>query len=63
MNMAQCVATDSTCPIRDKNIETIRTMVREAGSAKVEIKSFRFQIGEAKAGAPIREPPILNLKS
>ena len=34
MNMAQCVATDMTCPIRDKNIETIRTMVREAGSAE-----------------------------
>ena len=30
MNMAQCVATDMTCPIRDKNIETIRTMVRTA---------------------------------
>ena len=29
MNMAQCVATDSTCPIREKNIEAIRTMVRE----------------------------------
>jgi hypothetical protein len=34
MNMAQCVATDSTCPIRDKNIDAIRTMVREAGSAE-----------------------------
>jgi hypothetical protein len=34
MNLAQCVATDSTCPIREKNIEAIRTMVREAGSAK-----------------------------
>ena len=32
MNMAQCVATDSTCPIRDKNIEAIRAMVREADS-------------------------------
>jgi hypothetical protein len=30
MNLAQCVATDMTCPIRDKNIEAIRTMVREA---------------------------------
>jgi hypothetical protein len=29
MNMAQCVATDSTCPIREKNIDAIRTMVRE----------------------------------
>jgi hypothetical protein len=33
MNMAQCVATDSTCPIRDKNIEAIRAMVREAGAS------------------------------
>jgi hypothetical protein len=37
MNMAQCVATDSTCPIRDKNIDAIRSMVREAGSAEGEI--------------------------
>jgi len=29
MNMAQCVATDSTCPIREKNIDAIRTIVRE----------------------------------
>jgi hypothetical protein len=34
MNLAQCVATDMTCPVRDKNIESIRTMVREAGSAE-----------------------------
>ena len=33
MNMAQCVATDMTCPIREKNIEAIRTMVREAATA------------------------------
>jgi hypothetical protein len=33
MNVAQCVATDMTCPIRDKNIDAIRTMVREAGSS------------------------------
>ena len=33
MNMAQCVATDSTCPIRDKNIDAIRAMVREAGAS------------------------------
>jgi hypothetical protein len=33
MNMAQCVATDATCPIRDKNIEAIRTMVREASAS------------------------------
>jgi hypothetical protein len=30
MNTAQCVATDSTCPLRDENIQKIRTMVREA---------------------------------
>lgn len=30
MNTAQCVATDSTCPLREDNIGKIRTMVREA---------------------------------
>lgn len=30
MNTAQCVATDSTCPLREENIGKIRTMVREA---------------------------------
>lgn len=30
MNTAQCVATDSTCPIREDNIKKIRAMVREA---------------------------------
>lgn len=30
MTVAQCVATDSTCPIREENIRSIRTMVREA---------------------------------
>jgi len=30
MGLAQCVATDSTCPIREPNIEKIRTMVRDA---------------------------------
>ena len=30
MTLAQCVATDMTCPVRDRNIESIRTMVREA---------------------------------
>ncbi|MGE3508431.1 MAG: hypothetical protein AB7N65_06060 [Vicinamibacterales bacterium] len=30
MNAAQCVATDSTCPLRDDNIKKIRSMVREA---------------------------------
>jgi hypothetical protein len=30
MTLAQCVATDMTCPVRDKNIDAIRAMVREA---------------------------------
>ena len=30
LGLAQCVATDSTCPIRESNIERIRTMAREA---------------------------------
>lgn len=30
MNLAQCVATDMTCPIRESNIETIKGMVRTA---------------------------------
>jgi hypothetical protein len=30
MQLAQCVATDSTCPIRTDNIEKIKTMVRQA---------------------------------
>jgi len=33
MNLAQCVATDMTCPVRDKNIDAIRTMVREAATS------------------------------
>jgi hypothetical protein len=32
MTLAQCVATDTTCPIRDSNVERIKTMVREAMS-------------------------------
>ena len=31
MTLAQCVATDSTCPVRESNIDRIKTMVREAG--------------------------------
>lgn len=31
MTLARCVATDSTCPIRETNIDRIKTMVREAG--------------------------------
>ena len=30
MTLAQCVATDSTCPIRETNIERIKKMVRDA---------------------------------
>lgn len=30
MTLAQCVATDSTCPIRETNVDTIRKMVAEA---------------------------------
>jgi hypothetical protein len=30
MTLAQCVATDSTCPIRDSNVDTIRHMVDQA---------------------------------
>jgi hypothetical protein len=30
MNLAQCVATDMTCPLRERNIQSIRTLVREA---------------------------------
>jgi len=30
MTLAQCVATDSTCPIRTDNIDRIKTMVRNA---------------------------------
>jgi hypothetical protein len=34
MTLAQCVATDSTCPIRDINVGRIRTMVDEAARTK-----------------------------
>jgi hypothetical protein len=30
MTLAQCVATDSTCPIRTSNIDRIKTMVQDA---------------------------------
>lgn len=32
LGLAECVSTDKTCPIRDGNIERIRTMVRDAGN-------------------------------
>jgi len=30
LGLAECVSTDKTCPIRESNIERIRTMVRDA---------------------------------
>ena len=30
MTLAQCVATDSTCPVREGNIDRIKVMVRQA---------------------------------
>jgi hypothetical protein len=30
LGLAQCVATDSTCPIRESNIDRIKKMVRDA---------------------------------
>jgi hypothetical protein len=32
LGLAECVSTDKTCPIRDGNIERIKTMVRNASS-------------------------------
>jgi hypothetical protein len=34
MTLAQCVATDSTCPIREDNIGRIKTIVNQAQSSK-----------------------------
>jgi hypothetical protein len=34
LKLAQCVATDSTCPIRTENIERIRTMVKDVIAAR-----------------------------
>jgi hypothetical protein len=31
MNLAQCVSTDMTCPVRETNIDRIRVMVQDAG--------------------------------
>jgi hypothetical protein len=30
MTLAQCVATDATCPVRERNIERVKTIVQEA---------------------------------
>ena len=32
LGLAECVSTDKTCPIRDGNIERIKTMVHDASS-------------------------------
>ena len=34
MTLAQCVATDSTCPIRETNVDKIKNMVDEASRTK-----------------------------
>lgn len=34
MTLAPCVATDSTCPIRDGNVDTIKGMVDRAARTK-----------------------------
>ena len=35
MTLAQCVATDSTCPIREGNVDTIKGMVNAAARTKL----------------------------
>ena len=34
MTLAQCVATDSTCPIRQENVDKIKKMVNDAARTK-----------------------------
>jgi len=34
MTLAQCVATDSTCPIREGNVDTIKRIVDQAAHTK-----------------------------
>src|SRR4249919_2017147 len=34
MTLAQCIATDSTCPIRQDNIDKLKTMVNDAARTK-----------------------------
>ena len=34
MTLAQCVATDSTCPLRTKNIDRIKALVEENGKPR-----------------------------
>ena len=30
MTLAQCIATDTTCPVRERNIDRLKTIVQEA---------------------------------
>ena len=30
MTLAQCIATDATCPVRERNIDRLKTIVQEA---------------------------------
>jgi len=34
MTLAQCIATDSTCPIRQDNVDRLKTMVENAARTK-----------------------------
>jgi hypothetical protein len=34
MTLAQCVATDSTCPIRPDNVDKIKNLVSDAARTK-----------------------------
>ncbi len=34
MTMAQCIATDSTCPIRETNVDKLKAMVNDAARTK-----------------------------
>ena len=34
MTLAQCIATDSTCPIRETNVDKLKGMVRDAARTK-----------------------------
>ena len=34
MTMAQCIATDSTCPIRESNVDKLKAMVNDAARTK-----------------------------
>jgi hypothetical protein len=34
MTLAQCIATDSTCPIRETNVDKLKAMVSDAAHTK-----------------------------